>query len=296
MIKGDGGAVGLTESDAALARWVIADPEILRILQDFEVCVGRNSDDNKHHEQTSAFQKSYKTDVQKLLQVYVDIGNPFSETCTDDLLSLDTNTLADEVVCNSIRIAHEIGNCQVNKFIEERLEGAVSILAPLPRNKLPLFTFKAKKRDFKSLKAQDLKTNCSLFSRLFVACQSRNGDLTNFFRHESQPYPPSLSHRGTLRFGTKSDLLGCLCSLSDTVPDISQMNVDTYVLDGAVIVQMVRPGCSKTFEEYREKIYLPYVKSILRNVTRLDIVYDIYLPNSLMSATREKRGTGTKHG
>ena len=93
LIKGDGGAVGLTESDAALARWVIAGPEILRILQDFEVCVGRNSDDNKHHEQTSAFQKSYKTDVQKLLQVYVDIGNPFSETCTDDLLSLDTNTL-----------------------------------------------------------------------------------------------------------------------------------------------------------------------------------------------------------
>ena len=54
--------------------------------------------------------------------------------------------------------------------------------------------------------------------------------------------------------------LVCLSSLSDNVADICKLNVDAYVLDGAVIVQMVQPGCSKTFNEYREKIFLPYVR------------------------------------
>ena len=36
LIKGDGGAVGLTESDAALNRWTTAAPETLRIVEEFE--------------------------------------------------------------------------------------------------------------------------------------------------------------------------------------------------------------------------------------------------------------------
>ena len=35
-IKGEGGAVGLTEDPAALRRWMIAGPELSRIVADFE--------------------------------------------------------------------------------------------------------------------------------------------------------------------------------------------------------------------------------------------------------------------
>ena len=56
---------------------------------------------------------------------------------------------------------------------------------------------------------------------------------------------------------------------------------------------MVQPCCSKTFDEYREKIFLPHVQAILKNVNRLDIVFDVYIEHSLKSATREKRGTGS---
>ena len=90
------------------------------------------------------------------------------------------------------------------------------------------------------------------------------------------------------------DLLVCLSSLSDNVADICKLNIDAYVLDGAVIVQMVQPGCSKTCDEYREKIFLPYVQAILKNVNRLDIVFDIYIEHNLKYATREKRGTETR--
>ena len=90
------------------------------------------------------------------------------------------------------------------------------------------------------------------------------------------------------------DLLVCWSSLIDNVADICKLNVDAYILDRAVIVQMVQPGCSKTFDEYRDKIFLPYVQAILKNVNRLDIVFDVYIEHSLQSATREKRGTGSR--
>ena len=34
------------------------------------------------------------------------------------------------------------------------------------------------------------KANISLFSRLFIACQTRDGDLETSFEHENQTFPP----------------------------------------------------------------------------------------------------------
>ena len=55
-----------------------------------------------------------------------------------------------------------------------------------------------------------LRNVCSLFSRLYIACQTRKGDLPEFFRHENQPTPPSLSKLGDMRTGKKTDLQKCL--------------------------------------------------------------------------------------
>ena len=88
-----------------------------------------------------------------------------------------------------------------------------------------------------SVKVTELRTDCALFSQLYIVCQSCDGDLDEFFRHENQPYPPSLSQHGSLRLGTKSDLLTCFSSLCENSVDISTLTVDTYILEGAVIVQ-----------------------------------------------------------
>ena len=55
-----------------------------------------------------------------------------------------------------------------------------------------------------------LKNNCSFFSRLNIGSQVRDGHLGEFFQHENQHCPPSLSQMGVLRGGTKLDLLSCL--------------------------------------------------------------------------------------
>jgi hypothetical protein len=108
-----------------------------------------------------------------------------------------------------------------------------------------------------------LKTDCNLFSRLYISCQTCDGNLDDFFRHENQSYPPSLSQGGNLRSGTKSDLLECFGKFNVS-HDISDLNVNCYVLDGAVIVQMLRPNCNSTFGDYTQKIFVPYILSFLK--------------------------------
>lgn len=146
------------------------------------------------------------------------------------------------------------------------------------------------------MKLREFKTDCNLFSHLFIACQSREGDLDEFFRHENHPYPPSLSLGGYLRLGTKSDLLKCLTSLADAclTQDIACLSVDSYVLDGAVIVQMLRPVGCKTFDDYKNKIFMPHIMSLLKKCNRVDIVFDVYKSDSLKLTTREHRGRGIR--
>ena len=55
-----------------------------------------------------------------------------------------------------------------------------------------------------------LKSECGLFSRMYISCQTRHGDLDEFFSHENHAVQPALSTGGKLRVGVKSDLLHCL--------------------------------------------------------------------------------------
>ncbi|KAJ8034247.1 hypothetical protein HOLleu_21004 [Holothuria leucospilota] len=57
---------------------------------------------------------------------------------------------------------------------------------------------------------------------------------------------------------------------------------------------MLPPGAATTFIEYSETVFLPYVQSQLRKANSVDIVWDKYIPNSLKSMTRQKRGKGTR--
>ena len=94
-----------------------------------------------------------------------------------------------------------------------------------------------------------LKSDCSLFSRLYIAYQIRDGDLLQFFKHENQVWPPALSQMGRLRTGVKSDLVGCLEALIPSQQNVPNPSVQILILDGAAIVNMIQPGVAKTFME-----------------------------------------------
>ena len=66
-------------------------------------------------------------------------------------------------------------------------------------------------------------------------------------------------------------------------------------LDGAAIVQMAKPGSSKTFSEYTHSVFIPHIMAAYRgDISRVDLVWDQYVPNSLKATTRSRRGRGVR--
>ena len=66
------------------------------------------------------------------------------------------------------------------------------------------------------------------------------------------------------------------------------------VLDGAAIVNMLKPFRSDSFAEY-VKEFMAYIRSqFVKSVQRVDVVFDEYRDASLKAATRMKRGAGVR--
>ena len=68
----------------------------------------------------------------------------------------------------------------------------------------------------------------------------------------------------------------------------------TAHLDGAFVAQMLSPRTVNTFQDYSNSAFLPYIFGQLQSVRRLDIVWDVYLADSLKAGTKSKRGQGQR--
>ncbi|CAG2217771.1 unnamed protein product [Mytilus edulis] len=222
----------------------------------------------------------------------LDVGTGYKTLET--ILERYTRDIVDPRVCETIRNVENLGKEQYHQFVTERLENkSKSLHVPIKQNKLLLFSRQQPKTETKDKQQiTSLKQNCSLFSQLYVSCQVRNGDLEEFFRHENQSYPPALSQFGEMRLGSKSDLLVPLERLTELHEEAP--NADVLVIDGAAIINMLKPRGSKTFEDYFNDIFMPYIHDQLRFVSRLDVVWDEYISNSLKASTRCKRGKGVR--
>ena len=159
------------------------------------------------------------------------MGNPFEEE-SQDLIVLDTKEIANAAVVQTVSNAKKIGQEQFDTFTKECLiDRTKSIDDLIHRNKLPLFSTSTCKTSKGKQQLASLKSDVQLFSRLYIGCQTRDGNLDEFFRHENQSCPPSLSVAGKLHLGTKSDLLVFLedISAAQSVAPI----VTSAVIDGA---------------------------------------------------------------
>ena len=80
LVKGSGGAIGLTGNSGALRRWTVAGPKIVRITKEFEGDRGHFvTASQQHHDQQPGVQQNFLKDVTSLVTVIDDIGNPFLE-------------------------------------------------------------------------------------------------------------------------------------------------------------------------------------------------------------------------
>ena len=273
---------------------MIAGPEVARIVTEFEQhATSQRGQLHLHHDQQPSVQDEFAKDVKSLVKVFEEMGNPFLER-SEDLLVLDSRDIVDSSVVETVRKIEAIGEEQFKDYFKKRVQkGEIPITEVITKNKLALFRTPRKQTSSRQkMQVTSLKNDCILFSRLFIACQTREGDLDTFFAHENQATPPSLSVGGEIRSTTKSDLLQCLDL--KTQQHLHSPRVDAKLLDGAAVVRMLSPGSAKTFQEYATQVFNPHLLTHLQTTDRIDVVWDVYWKESLKSTTREKRGKGVR--
>ena len=125
-----------------------------------------------------------------------------------------------------------------------------------------------------------------------MSLQARPGaDIDAFFKHENQRGPPSLSDRGKLRQGTKSDIIDCLPGMPASGRSDAVKASTVVILDMAAVIHIIKPQRASIFGEYTEMQLLPYLQSQMTdNTSRVDAIWDTYQAASLKSQTRAKRG------
>ena len=165
------------------------------------------------------------------------------------MLSLVTKDIADPAVLKTVDGIKRIGQDQYDTFVQERLrQRSRSFYDCIPKNKLTFFHSSKKKENSKSQNELTLaKNDAALFSKLYISCQNRDGDIDEFFKHENQAFPPSLSDFGKLRATVKSELLTCFEALSPPTRELPN-GVSVVILDGAAIVQLHKVVGFSTFE------------------------------------------------
>lgn len=295
-VKGSGGAIGLTENPAALKRWMVAGPEQARILSEFEELYHSSDEASQNHEQGYSTQERFQKQVNNMCDTIVTMGNPFMDT-SHELMTLDTHDCLDDTVAQSLHTVSDLGTQQYSTYVNDVLvERKVSIHQAIKKNKMPLFktahstTVRSKaKQQF-----QAIKSDCNLFSQLFITAQVRNTKLEDFFSHENHPWPPALSLQGKLRLpSSKSELLECICP-KDQIEGSGPTDIDAKVIDGAGIVHALPHERFSTFGEYSNTVFIPWIERQLQSCSRIDIIWDTYRSDSLKAATREKRGKGVR--
>ena len=132
-------------------------------------------------------QTAFAKQVTALVSCFEEMGNPFMKTASTFLPLTPKMSRCDEVV-HAVWTVLDHGQEQYMTFIEECFEKRTKLLPdPIKSNKLPLFSNQVRRPppSVKNLAMQ--KNDCSLFLRLYIACQTREGNLEEFFKHENQP-------------------------------------------------------------------------------------------------------------
>ena len=119
LVKGSGGAVGLTENPSAFRRWMVAGPEQARILTEFESLFLESEEHNsQQHEQGHSTQQLFKKQVNSLAEVISSMGNPFLDDCPE-LLILDTRNYASDAVVPTVQTIEELGATKYHQYMTD---------------------------------------------------------------------------------------------------------------------------------------------------------------------------------
>lgn len=299
--KKGGGIVGITKTISALCRWTLSYNLRSQIAAETHAMYNHGPGSKRvHKEATKSRQKRDNDDEDSLLSVFQGF-NVFASGCPDSLQNLATKDLATEAIQNSLLCAKDLGQEEVNTFVEERMivpdqGGKPDVQIHSPLHKSYAKTFSSLYEVVKDSKDKDkrtiLKVDRNILKRLVTAYEAgRPVDLPSVLKHELLPVPVSLAEMNRrLRTGKKSALADKLTE-GVVCPDAIELNgrSSCLIIDGqALVVALGKPDKAVTFGDFADT----YVRTILKAASsyeRVDVVFDRYREETIKGATRSRR-------
>ena len=169
-------------------------------------------------------------------------------------------------------------------------ESQVSIYNPLKKLKLQTFSSLRKTVTVKCKdKTIQIKATRNLFGQIAIIMQKRDLDLKEVFKYPLGPFPWALAGvMGDLKKTNKATLLNEVEKFTEPLDSLP----DGYasIFDGMAIVQKAR-ATGLTFGELAHQMFQSILSSS-RGANRIDVVFDVYMENSIKSAERLRRSTG----
>ena len=216
-----------------------------------------------------------------LVDAFEQLGNPFLED-SGELLDLDQSVIMPPDVVDSVRKVKDIGLQRYTVFVNKQVSSQEeAFTAPIHKTNLKLFKSSLSEPRQKN-QVSVIKDQQAKITHILLAANS--GRIMNdyVFTHESSTFPPALTRKGTMYHGSKSEILDCIVP---TNLDNNRPVTTAAVLDGAVLIQMLRPRSARTIGDYFTEEFVPYIFSWFEGNDRIDIVWDVYSKTSLKSGT-----------
>jgi hypothetical protein len=302
--KTGGGIVGITRTPSALSRWALSYNLRSHIAVDTKAMYGIGLDEKLAHNESRKSRLRKDNATESDLVAVLERFNALSSTQHGTLQSIATKDLATDEIQVSLLKAAELGQNQLEAFVEERLMAAVNAEGttpkafhdPIPRNNAATFAtlYEVRKTTKEKEKQVILKADRSVLQRLVTAYEAgRPVDLAKVLQHELMPVPVSLAEMNKqLRSGPKSSLADVLLEGITCPRTIRLEGTSSLLIDGQALVNKIaKPAEAKTFGD----VATIFVSTVLKSGMSYDevhLIFDRYRDESIKQGTRDKRGKG----
>ena len=106
-LQAHGGAVGLYENPEVLSFFMLIGPDCTRCIKEFETVLDTTTSGTAHHDEASALQTIFRTDVLAFVEVAEQLGNPFNSGT--ELVALHTQEVMEKEVVTSLTQLQDLG-------------------------------------------------------------------------------------------------------------------------------------------------------------------------------------------
>ena len=156
-----------------------------------------------------------------------------------------------------------------------------SVLDPVPNLQVKSFSTMVKKTNMKANgRVITVSADRDLFGRLLIAANTREINLKEVLSYELSSVPLALTHQdGGIHKTIKSVLAKMLENQVEVLPRLFPASpLETvHILDGMVIVQMMKSTGASTFGELASKYYTAITAPLAqRSCKEVHMVYDQY--------------------